>query len=214
MATKKPPRLWLRHHRFTEKPYQPYVTAIGQLLLAWSDLHERLAILFWVTTGGGYANRPTAMWNSSNFDRPRREMLKAVVNSSTPKEQAQFPKMVADINWILTETDKLEDARNTAIHAPLYLFGYTTLQRGSTVRGVVAPNDMLQNPRELKLAQKDLLTEFRWCRDCALVLRDFASQIDAAMGVHVLFPWPDRPSLPNRGQKKRRQTRPRPAQPK
>lgn len=29
--------------RFTETPFKPYVIAIGQLTLAWNDLHEKLA---------------------------------------------------------------------------------------------------------------------------------------------------------------------------
>jgi hypothetical protein len=34
-------------NRFTETPFKPYyVIAIGQLTLAWNDLHEKLAALF------------------------------------------------------------------------------------------------------------------------------------------------------------------------
>jgi hypothetical protein len=99
MAKQKWPG-WLTRHRFTERAYRPYVIAIGQLALAWSDLHERLATMFWIFTGGGFTDRPTAMWNSSNFDRPRRAMLQAVVSTIPQSEQDKFPKLIEDMNWV------------------------------------------------------------------------------------------------------------------
>ena len=93
--------------------------------------------------------------------------------------------------------------RNTAIHSPLLAQSdgnVTVLGMSIPVRSV-APNLWLQNPRAMKLAQKDLLTEFRWCRDAALLLRDYALSLDYAT-MPEDYPWPERPSLPNRGQKK------------
>ena len=104
------------------------------------------------------------------------------------------------------EVDKLEDARNTAIHSPLLAKSDSNvliLGLSIPIRSV-APNLGLKNFRATKLAQKDLLTEFRWCRDAALLLRDYALSLDFATFPGEDYPWPDRPSLPNRGQKRTR----------
>ena len=73
MAAWKP-----NHATFKEPPFEPYALAIGRLAMAWNDLHERLANLFWTVMGAGFLDRPIAVWNAANFDRARREMLKAV----------------------------------------------------------------------------------------------------------------------------------------
>jgi hypothetical protein len=200
----------LGQSRFTEKMFRPYVIAIGELALAWNDLHEKLASLFWTILGGGWKERPIGIWNSSNFDRPRREMLKAAVVASTNSERMTFPNMVADICWVLAESEKLEQARNNAIHSPLLMARQSSIFLEEVIRGAgydVIPNDLLKNPRALKLAKKDLLTEFRWCRDASLVLRDFSIAVDRAL-CETGVPWPKRPSLPNRGQKNGRRNPP------
>jgi hypothetical protein len=119
----------------------------------------------------------------------------------TDLEQTDYPRLKGDLLWLLKQIDALEDARNTAIHSPLlaasdawHIIGHTQ---------PVAPNLWLKNSRAKRLEQKDLLTEFRWCRDAALILRDYALSLDYAT-MPDDFPWPDRPALPNRGQRKRR----------
>jgi len=122
-----------------------------------------------------------------------------------------YPRLKEDVLWLLKETDKLEDTRNTAIHSPLLTesnndilsLGDILTYHDILRRHYVAPNIRLKNSRAMKLAQKDLLAEFRWCRDAALLLRDFALSLDAATMPDEI-PWPDRHSLPNRGQYLRR----------
>ena len=41
------------------------------------------------------------IWNSSNFDRPRREMLKAVIANSRQDHRKAFPKLIDDMTWVL-----------------------------------------------------------------------------------------------------------------
>jgi hypothetical protein len=206
-------------NRFTETPFKPYVIAIGQLTLAWNDLHEKLAALFCLlmdhqeeddaliddtlATPEDWHERDARLigiWNSSNFDRPRREMLKAVIANSRQDHRKAFLKLIDDMTWVLQRADSLEEMRNNAVHSPLVLIGGPRSAKLCLGR---TPAMVLGNPRAIKLAQKDLLTEFRWCRDATLVLRDFVSRIDQSLSLGTrIYPWPSRPSLPNRGQKK------------
>lgn len=70
----------------------------------------------------------------------------------------------------------------------------------------VVPHDLLGNPRAKKLAQRDVLAEFRWLKNASMTL--------ALYGMQIQLIWrgerktlPDRPRLPNRGQKKSRLSR-------
>lgn len=126
-------------------------------------------------------------------------MLKALIKSPN-KRLSTYPRLVEDLSWLLQEADKLEDKRNDAIHSPLVFLDF---DGDPTLKGYVIPFDAFGNPRALKLAQKDLLAEFRWCRDASIVLRHFATDLYDAVAARDA--WPDRPSLPNRGQKRTRQ---------
>ena len=139
-------------------------------------------------------------------------MLRAVIK--TPQEKFdRCPKLADDVTWLLDEADKLEDARNDAIHSPLASFAADNIwAQHQGIAGRIVPSVAFGNRRAMKLARKDLLTEFRWCRDASLVLRDFAGEIYQAVAARAA--WPDKPSLPNRGQKKRRQNQPPPARAK
>lgn len=192
--------------RFTEKKYLPYVTAIGQLALAWNDLHERLALAF-MQSLDGRADQAMNIWFSAKFDRPRRDMLKAALECVGDFPAPKFPNFRTDLLWVLKEANSLEDARNDAVHSPLWPGTSNSLfvaSSGYQGVGPLAPYTLLGNPRAKKLlARQDLLAEFRWCRDTALTLRDFVSEILKAVMIED-WPWPKRPKLPNRGQKSRR----------
>jgi hypothetical protein len=160
--------------------------------------------------GADLAERHLAIWNAASFDRPKRALLKAALITATADEQAKYPKMVSDISWILDRTNDLEDLRNDGVHAPLVVLGDTrnaaSPSRFLGLTGAfVMPALALRNIRANKLHKKDLLKEFRYCRDATLVLRDFVVRIDTALSRSG--PWPNRPSLPNRGQKKAPQVR-------
>jgi hypothetical protein len=199
----------LRDNRFTEKGLQPYVIAIGQLVLAWNDFHEKLGMLFCVTMGGEWVTRWAAIWHSAGFDRPKRKMLEGAARSAPKTQNETYPRMVEDIAWILSEADKLEEARNNAVHSPLLLLGDSPLVEAAGMVGHVIPDMIFGNPRARKMAKKDLLTEFRWCRDATLVLRDFCVLLERAIATGGLS-WPDRPRLPTRGLKRSRRGRRRP----
>jgi hypothetical protein len=189
------------------------------LALAWNDLHERLGSLFYffIDKGDDLGSR---LWNAPQFDRPKRALLEAVTQSISSQTQLDYPRLKDDILWLLKQVDSLEDGRNTVIHSPLLaeegiLANQNVLALGNifdTPRAVM-PNLWLKNTRATRLAQKDVLTEFRWCRDAALILRDYALTLDYAT-MPEECPWPDRPSLPNRGQKRTRRSRRPPSPPK
>lgn len=198
-----------RVERFAGKNFRPYVNALGQLALAWNDLHESLALLFIELLASGRAYPATDIWNSAINDRPKRSMIRAILKTwKAPSGHDQ--KVVEDIIWLLDEADKIEDARNDAVHSPLVFFSPNNwFAQTQGLAGKVSPSLAFGNRRAQKLKNKDLLTEFRWCRDAAVVLRDYASAIYEAVAAPV--PWPKRPLLPNRGQKKTRPGRQHPA---
>jgi hypothetical protein len=196
---------------YTDKAYLPHATALGQLALAWNGLHEMLCVLFCSVMGGGFVNQPLAIWHALKVDRAQRDILLAALENHT--RDAYPTKFETDIKWICDRADALEDARNDALHSPLWA------QERGPQNTVVAPYVGLGHVRAKKLLLKDLLAEFRWCRDAAILLADFASEVDRSLSDYTR-PWPQRPAWPVRpgtsGTKPPRPTRqakrPRPPQ--
>jgi hypothetical protein len=177
----------------THKGFRPYVTAIGQAAIAWNGLHEALRDLFWLLSNG---NKPTssAIWYSIKSDRSQRDMIRAIANSHVQTgdiSQIVFKR----IDWLLGQCDTIANARNDMVHSPLIF----SEQRG------VYPNTYAGNPLAKRLLNKELLSEFRWCREAALTLTDFAMRLHINLLAEdsAMFPFPEIPAMPNRGQKKR-----------
>lgn len=203
------PRRQLGLDRFTERQFAPYVTAIGQLVLAWNSLQEMLGWTFEIVLVGTIATADNnqlpqirGAWNSLNSDRDKRKLLRAAGAALTRLQQRTFPKLYADLKWTLDRADALEDDRNNAVHSPLMLLSakYSAALQQAGIQDRVMPETMRGNRRALRLEENELLTEFRRCRDTALVLRDFITEIDRALR-SVDYSWPERPSLPTRGPK-------------
>lgn len=192
---------YLKSDSFREKTFRPYVSAIGQVVLAWNDLHEFLGYLFATVMGDEAFDRAQSVWYSAPSDRIAREMLKAAIEKNEPDFIETFPNAVSDIVWLINQSTALEDTRNSIVHTPLWRVGLARSE-GPWIK----PVHIHGHKRALKMSLKpDLLSEFNWCRDTALVLRDYAIKLEAALHPHQVrrAPWPNRPSLPNRGQKKR-----------
>lgn len=200
--------------KFTEAPFTPYATAIGQGTLAWNSLQESLGGVFWGLMGGYTGvGRPIAVWQSLKADRPKRDMLQAAYKGLDKSFDELFPQARADLDWLVKEINSLEDARNNFVHAPLSMtvpvsafktLGPTTSgkqRREIPKEAKVVPHDWGMNTRAQRIAGKNLLKEFRYCREAAIVLRDFCDHVTHALRTKGA-PWPDRPKLPNRGQKK------------
>ncbi len=190
----------------TDPIYKPYVVAIGQLALAWNELHESLALLFIELPASGRPYPATDIWNAVGFDRPKRQLIRSLLRALHAEYPAK-PRMKADLEWFLTEIDKVEDARNDAIHAPLTFEPkprvqyFMSVTGGTTARTKIVPSTAFDNRRALKLLNKELLTEFRWCRDMSIALSKHASEIYDAIAANPRESnaWPARPTLPNRG---------------
>jgi len=200
----------------TAPVYRPYVIAIGQLALAWNQLHESLALLFIELLANGRAYPATDIWNSPTFDRPMRLLLKSLLRTIDRRYPSKL-RMTADLEWVLAEIDKVEDARNDAVHSPLTVtpegevLGILIPGREDKVRlsvtvNKVVPRIAFDNRRALKLLNKDLLTEFRWCRDMSLALNEYVGAVYEAVAANPAESdaWPSRPPLPNRGVQKKR----------
>jgi len=190
--------------RYTSAEYRPYVMAIGQIALAWNDLHESIASLFSAVTSIIGDDKIEAAFQAVDSDRLKRKMLKAAFSQLEPKEIRLNPRAIDDVKWLCGQIDTLEEGRNNAIHSPLHNFQLSGLIDGFP--DGVQPNTTRGNNRAMKLKDKNLLTEYRYVRDAAIILRDFAEAIEECWNWTAGKPhtWPERPSLPNRGQKSRR----------
>jgi hypothetical protein len=187
--------------RFTAPEFKPYALALGQLTLAWNDLHEALASLYWTTKedtlpnpGDSYSNEPLWDWHAVKSDQGQRNKLRVAVNESS----ADWGRsgLGESIQWLLDQADVLGDSRNDAVHSPLLSLKGTLLEAKSS--GSVMPNYGTFNRRATKLAKRpDLLAEFRYCRDVAVELAEYARLIDLAL-INPGRTWPDRPDLPSR----------------
>jgi hypothetical protein len=91
--------------RYASDEFKPYVTALGQLALAWNDLQESLAGLFMTLVnpppkeGDFVTYTPLWVWASIKSDRSQREMLKAAINHS-PTNWNRC-RMTEDLNWLI-----------------------------------------------------------------------------------------------------------------
>jgi hypothetical protein len=176
---------------------------LGQLALAWNDLQESLKGLFWVLMNprpqeGDLVNYvPVWVWHSIKSDRSQRHMLKAAVTHLPVNWERST--LVEDVTWLINRAESLEDARNDAIHSPLFAVNKSLYgMQYETPIEKIAPARWLFNPRAIGLAKrKNLLGEFRYCRDTAITLADYAQLIERAL-INPGRPWPDRPSLPSR----------------
>jgi hypothetical protein len=185
--------------RYTARAFLPYVTALGQVALAWNDLQESFADLFWTSTlrerpQGGDSIDYTSLriWHSLRSDRQQRGILRDLLEH-LPGEW-QHPSFIQAAKDALKEADKLEDARNDAIHSPLF-YSPNSLYGDMTRKEKVAPSTWLFNPRAVKLSEREsLLTEFRYCRDRAIELSDYVRAINSAV-VNPHLPWPGKLKL-------------------
>lgn len=191
--------------QYTSEEYRPYVLAIGQVALAWNDLHEVLCEFYMALTSDFH--EPTlAAWQAVPSDRTKRAMLKAALNAALEDYLPYNPHAPQDWKWLLGQIDRLEDDRNNVVHAPLASF-QSDVWRDLGVDTGIKPDAVCNNRRATNLIGRgDLLIEYRWVRDAIIGLRDYTEALADAWRVSSKRPaaWPERPRLPNRGQKSRR----------
>jgi hypothetical protein len=182
---------------YSHPVFRPYTAALGQIALAWNGLHTEMAMLFCPIMGGGYANQFLAVWHALKNDRSQRAILEAAAKEARNVREYETEigkKLLEEIHWINSQANIIEDERDDALHSPLWGSGKQVL-----------PLSGLGHTRAKKLmeagVQRGLLTEFRWCRDATLVLTDYVKDISSYLSGQKS--WPERPSLPYRGQSKK-----------
>lgn len=210
MATRKLKKRPLDSECYTSAEFKPYVVAIGQIALAWNDLHETLCSLFVTLTGSLDDGMLEAAWQSLPSDRAKRGMLKAAIQQMGPDMRRRNPLAQGEMKWLFGQLDRLEEDRNNAIHAPLSTFSHPSWQLLAQALNMpvrrqrgVQPDDVRWNRRAANLKNKDLLIEYRYVRDAVIAFRDYANVIESSWNWtdDGDDPWPQRPSLPNRGNK-------------
>jgi hypothetical protein len=159
---------------FTAKAFRPYALALGEIALAWNDLHVSLSFVFCdLLNVGSVGFAPfQAVWQNIINDRMQRSVLVGVAKESeiALSSREQFE----DIKWLCDQATSLEEFRNNALHSPL-------LGVGTPEGPYIAPLTGLGHPRATKLYGKDLLAEYRFCRDSITTLRNYATQIDQCL---------------------------------
>lgn len=181
---------------YTDKAFRPYVTALGQIAIAWNGLHTEMAVLFAAIMGGGFSNQFFAVWHAIKNDRAQRDMLLAATKSLADRmSDEQREALIRAVTWVCEKANAVEDKRNDALHSPLWAY-----RRGLSGEAIVMPVTGLGHERAEKLAaRKSLLAEFRWCRDAAIVIADYVWELDRFL-TGRRNTWPETPSLPNRGE--------------
>lgn len=131
----------------TNLAFRPYVTALGQLALAWNELHETMCLLFCTVMGGGFIGQYLAVWHTIKSDRAQREVLFAAISSDTnrPINDPSYEHLKGEIKWICGKADSLEETRNNALHSPLFASGDNQALLSLQIRDLAT-----KEPRSLK----------------------------------------------------------------
>src|SRR5689334_2338290 len=175
----------------THKSFKAYVAAIGQAAIAWNGLHEALRSLFALFLASETVPTHAAIWYSQNNDRAQRNMLMALARSDYDHGDIS-DEIFQRVRWLINAANDLATVRDVAIHAPLVSDSKSITPW--TLHGI-------GHPKAIKLLDKNLLAEFRWCRDAAITLTDFCLRLEFALTRIRPYPLPDIPSLPNRRDK-------------
>jgi hypothetical protein len=168
--------------RFESRQFLPYATAIGQFVLAWNDLHETLAVLYW--TLQGFDDKVLDKWNAAKLDHKKRALITRWIKNTPAKSKALAPDLYVDLEWLIGQIDSLAEPRNDAAHSPLTIISDTLFVNPQLFKDFkvgVVPNTTWRNSRAKRLLGKDLLAEFRQYRKAASKLADFALNMERSL---------------------------------
>ncbi len=171
--------------------FEPYAREIGFLLRNWNDLQEMLANLFG-TILDDRTGVSRAIWYAVPNDRLQRIMLrKAAEHVFSAAGSSDNSVILKEICWIIDKSDSLGRQRDAAAHSPVSLL-------------IAEPLEFIAryfhgNPLAESLKGKKLLTEFQLYRERAVILHDYAKEIEQWLGIFQRRPtWPSRPPWPTR----------------
>ena len=165
-----------------------YVIAAGEVVAAWNALQEELGGVFAAVTGLT-EQMAGAIWHSVRSDSLQRQMLLAAL-CAAPESMwcGELASAKDELCSLVRYLNTLSEDRNNAIHAPIGL----TSHDGETM--VLFPIENSGNPRSKRLRGKDIIAEFRRCRDAANELWEFTFFAARALKWPTSAPWPDRPA--------------------
>lgn len=176
---------------------KPPLIALGLLVLAWNDMQEKLAELFWAVTGIPNGRLPLAIWHSLRDDRTQRIILQAALESGLgDRPQARgkdglkwLKKAKQNINWLLGEVNGLVNDRNNFVHAP-FMFKTETDDETSPLE--MTPFDFFWNPKATALKGKALMDVMACHRHNTAALGTFALALKMKIN-NPSDPWPTKP---------------------
>lgn len=90
-----------------------HAQAVGQVSIAWNDLHSSLFEIFWFCIGTDKHEIAHAIWHTFQSDRSQRSLLVATA------QHALSNKSFIAIKWIAKCADKIAEDRNSLIHADI-----------------------------------------------------------------------------------------------
>jgi hypothetical protein len=194
------------------KAGQPYAAALGELIIAWNDLHETLSFLFELAIKSSSRQMGISIWHSTENDYAQRKMLRAAVEQATHFTEDQREDML----WVLDRIDNtLRHSRNDMIHSPVsFIQGLT--DEGPSDESIVVVPGTSDNPRAKALWARaarpgakalwttvgNLKSHFDETRRLAEVLDDFAMDMFRTILNPSEWSWPKRPALPQAHRKK------------
>jgi hypothetical protein len=178
---------------------EPHATRIGQLVIAWNGLHDRLAKLFELVVNSPYREMGISIWHSTDNDFTQRKMLRAAVGKCKKLQVSQRD----DILWMLNQIDDpLRHDRNDVIHSPyMHIHGLA-----EAARMHIMPDFHSENPRAKSLFTKTLMSDLaehiEETTKLAHALDAFADDIFRTILNPIERSWPQKPELPRAHRKK------------
>jgi hypothetical protein len=172
---------------------QPHAARIGQLVIAWNELHETLSKLFELVVDSPHRKMGVSIWHSTDNDFAQRKMLRAAIGRSKKLK----PPQSEDIIWVLNRIDDtLRHNGNDVVHSPyLHIYG---LAKASKLH--VMPDVHSESPRAKSLFNKmvadGLAEHIEEATQLADRLGDFANNMFRTILNPTERSWQQRPKLP------------------
>jgi hypothetical protein len=171
---------------------KPYAQKIGELVVIWNTLHDRLSHIFsHVLKASDRDKMAIAVWHSTENDYLQRKMLRAAAANATELKENERKAIV----WLLNKIDEsLRHSRNDAIHAPWILMSGIV---DDQLKSWYAADLFSLNPHVKPLKWKDMLEELKDYEEFAGCLASYAGQLRRALNNPARYAWPDKPKLPH-----------------
>jgi len=140
-----------------------HAEALCHVSLAWTRVHEIMAMLFGLLLRPVPEERAYAIWHSIKNDRSQRDMLWALAQASLSADS----EIRKAIKWAVEKLLSLENSRNDALHSPYVLVHDE--ERGPTM----VANELTGNKRAANLSGRDLGVELESYKKNVAAVADY-----------------------------------------